>query len=290
MAMEVIYLGTTTLTKLSILCFYRRITSSIISRPILYSVWASIVFVAAYGTASILALIFTCSPVEAYWFRFTPLWLKTHKYKCVDEVAYLIAVISISTLQDFLACMLPMFVVYKLLLPFRQKMALAAIFLLGLAVCATGALRVHYAHRVYYYTRLKPSPTYDISWEALGSWVSTAVETNVAIICASAPALNPYFKGWLSVSGYETRSFGWYKHRGNGWSPGRQRGDTSHSTPLQPLSNNNRAAPQQDTMPPPTNAHRSPQEWIESLENVPPGSAGTSNRQGSVAPILSKER
>lgn len=44
MAMEVIYLGTTTLTKLSILSFYRRITSSVISRRMYVAIWASIVF------------------------------------------------------------------------------------------------------------------------------------------------------------------------------------------------------------------------------------------------------
>jgi hypothetical protein len=71
--------------------------------------------------------------VEAYWFRFTTSWLRTHKYKCVDEVAYLVAVISISAAQDFLACMLPMFVVFRLRLPMRQKVGLAAVFLLGLA-------------------------------------------------------------------------------------------------------------------------------------------------------------
>jgi hypothetical protein len=49
MAMEVIYIGTTTLTKLSILMFYRRITSSVLSRPLLICIWASIVF----GTSSV---------------------------------------------------------------------------------------------------------------------------------------------------------------------------------------------------------------------------------------------
>ncbi|KAH3907378.1 hypothetical protein HBI56_157520 [Parastagonospora nodorum] len=218
MAMEVIYIGTTTLTKLSILMFYRRITSSVLSRPLLICIWASIVFVALYGPATILALIFTCDPVEAYWYRFTTSWLRTHEYKCVDEVIYLVAVISISTAQDFLACMLPMFVVYKLRLPLRQKIGLACVFLLGLAVCATGALRIHYAHRLLYYTRLNPSPTYDITWEALGSWVATAVETNVSIICASAPALNAYFKGWFGLTGYQERSFGWYGKTARTWS------------------------------------------------------------------------
>jgi hypothetical protein len=98
------------------------------------ALWILTLFtVALYGPATILALIFTCSPVEAYWYRFTSSWLRTHKYECVDEVAYLVAVIVISTVQDFLACMLPMFVVFKLRLPLRQRLGLAGVFLLGLA-------------------------------------------------------------------------------------------------------------------------------------------------------------
>lgn len=133
LAMEIIYLATTTLTKISILTFYRRITSSVLSRKLFVAVWASILFVAAYGISFIFVLLFTCWPVEAYWYRFTTSWLRSHKYKCHDEVITLVIIISISTAQDFIACMLPMFVVAKIRLPFRQKVALAAVFLVGLA-------------------------------------------------------------------------------------------------------------------------------------------------------------
>jgi hypothetical protein len=53
MAMEVIYIGTSTLTKLSILFFYRRITSSVLSRSLMIAIWASIVF----GKDSLLFLL-----------------------------------------------------------------------------------------------------------------------------------------------------------------------------------------------------------------------------------------
>jgi len=242
LAMEVIYLASTTLTKLSILMFYRRITSSVISRPLLIAVWASIIFVAAYGITFILVLIFTCDPVEAYWYRFTTSWLRTHKYKCTDELATLMVIITISTAQDFIATLLPMFVVHKLRLPIRQKIALAAVFLVGLAVCATGALRIHFAHRVYYYTKINPSPTYDITWEALGSWVSTAVEANVAVWCACAPALKTFFNKWLNAPGQDMRSFRWYGKLSSGWWRPRQPGDLPDSglgmspSPVQQIS------------------------------------------------------
>lgn len=85
------------------------------------------------------------------------------------------------------------------------------------SVCAIGALRVHYAHRVYYYTKLNPSATYDITWEALGSWVSTAVEANIAVWCACAPALKTYLNGWLNKSDQDQRTFRWYGRISQGW-------------------------------------------------------------------------
>jgi hypothetical protein len=88
--------------------------------------------VATYGIAFVFVLLFTCWPVEAYWYRFTTSWMRTHTWKCHDEVQTLMIIISLSTFQDLIACILPMFVVQKLRLPFRQKLALAAIFLLGL--------------------------------------------------------------------------------------------------------------------------------------------------------------
>jgi hypothetical protein len=89
--------------------------------------------VATYGISFVFVLLFTCWPVEAYWYRFTTSWMRTHTWKCHDEVQTLMIIISLSTLQDLIACILPMFVVHKLRLPFRQKLALAGIFLLGLA-------------------------------------------------------------------------------------------------------------------------------------------------------------
>jgi hypothetical protein len=88
--------------------------------------------VAAYGISFIFVLLFTCWPVEAYWYRFSTPWLKSHKYRCHDELTTLVIIISISTLQDFLAVVVPLFVVFKLRLSKRQKVALGCIFGIGL--------------------------------------------------------------------------------------------------------------------------------------------------------------
>lgn len=185
-------------------------------------------------------LIFTCWPVEAYVYRFTKWWLLAHPhYKCHGELVTLVIIISTSTALDFLACILPMFLVRKLRLPSRQKMALCLVFGLGIGcvsfsnpacrlpnglsvraddflpvrTCAVGVLRIHFAHRVYYYVKSN-DPTYDITWESLGGWVSTCVEANLGIMCASAPALRPYCRCFESA--VPVRSFGWYgRHNDN---------------------------------------------------------------------------
>jgi hypothetical protein len=160
------------------------------------------------------------------------------------------------------------------------------------SVCATGALRVHYAHRLMYYTRINPSPTYDISWEALGSWVSTCVETNVAIICASLPALNAYFKGWFGVTGHQERSFGWYNHpRWSPWSSAQKHDQGSQSTSLGCMSHVKTPDEVIEAVRVPCRAYDERksstanntrhEEFLGSVD-----SDGTLNRQDSIAPIL----
>lgn len=159
-------------------------------------------------------------------------------------------------------------------------------------VCATGALRIHYAHSVYYYTKINPSPTYDISWQALGSWVSTAVEANVAIICASAPALNAYFKGWFGVTGYQERSFGWYNQTERSWSPAPQISECSAPTPLQLSAARGKEEMEMvDSVILPGRIYQQAAERLEQPNTLHEysrsiGSAGTLCRQDSIAPIL----
>jgi hypothetical protein len=155
-----------------------------------------------------------------------------------------------------------------------------------------------------YYTRINPSPTYDISWQALGSWVATAVETNVAIICASAPALNAYFKGWFGVTGYEEREFGWYERprwtpwssagRWSPWTSARQCKESSRrSTPMAFVSWNSEPTKETSfvTVPSPTYGPAS----LDASSELTPGWQSRSGdsgatRQDSIAPILQQCR
>ena len=132
MAIEVSYLACSSLIKISILCFYKRITNGSITKTWLYWIWGSIAFVVIYFFVFTLTIVFSCSPVEGYWHYFDISWRMKHELKCHNEGAQIVAVVVISTLQDFFVCALPVFLIWNLQIPRRQKAALCAIFGLGL--------------------------------------------------------------------------------------------------------------------------------------------------------------
>ncbi|KAK8152395.1 hypothetical protein BC567DRAFT_267948 [Phyllosticta citribraziliensis] len=196
MAIEATYIIATGITKISILCFYRRIASGTVANWFLYATWASIAFVVAYMIAFLGTLFFGCSPISAFWNQVDPEWLVTNdgKWHCINEPGNLLAASSVSIVQDFLACGLPYLLLRKLQMSRRQKIALTAVFGVGIFLCVTGILRIYYI-RLLFYT------TYDITWAAQPCWLWTAVEAELAIVCASAPALKPFFGRILHASG-----------------------------------------------------------------------------------------
>ena len=135
-AVELNYMFATCLVKISILVFYRRLAKGSISKIFLAVVQASIVFIVLYLIGACISPLLACKPLDALWKSVDIRWLTTHKkgvdWKCYNEGANDIAVSSISVTQDFLACGLPSILLWKLQLPRRQKIALGAIFSVGL--------------------------------------------------------------------------------------------------------------------------------------------------------------
>ncbi|KAF1996320.1 hypothetical protein P154DRAFT_498638 [Amniculicola lignicola CBS 123094] len=201
LVIEILYLTSTSLIKISILCFYRRITSGSISKVFVYWVWGSIVFVIVYCITFIFTIVFSCVPVEGYWHMFDLAWRLKHELKCHNEGAEIVSVVVISTLQDFVICALPIVLVWNLQIPRRQKAALIGIFGLGLLTCVCGIMRTYYAIYVYYFT-------YDITWWANPGWVWTALEADLGVICASAPALKIFFRRYFNLSANRSNGYG----------------------------------------------------------------------------------
>ena len=54
-------------------------------------------------------------------------------------------------------------------------------------------MRIYYSSHVYYHT-------YDTTWACLPGLTWTAVEADLAVVCASAPALKVFFRRYLNIS------------------------------------------------------------------------------------------
>lgn len=188
LAIECIFCVASGLIKVSILLFYRRLSSRAVSNAFRWTTWFTIGFIVAYTIALTLAPILGCQPVSAFWDQVNiNLRLQGYKFHCFDEGADLLAASIISAAQDLLTAILPTFLYWNLQISKRQKIALFGIFAIGYGVVALGVLRAYFSWRIFY-------ATYDITWATHDSFVVTMLELHVGAFCANAPTLKVFFK------------------------------------------------------------------------------------------------
>jgi hypothetical protein len=140
MILEVFYMLSTCMTKISILLFYRRLAVGTISNRFLYTIYAAIAFVIAYFIAFNLTLFLHCRPFESYWKQADLRWYFKHKgtvtkkadFVCTSESADLIASGITSILQDFIAVGIPLVLFWRLRVSWQQKISLGVVFGIGI--------------------------------------------------------------------------------------------------------------------------------------------------------------
>lgn len=132
-------------TKVSVLCFYRRLVAGTYSRRWKWAVIIAIIFTVTWTLVFVFMLIFNCRPTEAYWKSFDLSW--DHKYQCSDtSIVNLLAGIFAAA-SDLYAVALPCLMTRHFQLPRRQKVALNVIFSLGLVVVAASGVRTYFLYR-----------------------------------------------------------------------------------------------------------------------------------------------
>ncbi|EMD94519.1 hypothetical protein COCC4DRAFT_204357 [Bipolaris maydis ATCC 48331] len=208
MAIELSYMISTTLIKISILLFYRRLTGSLTNRFI-YLVWICIVACILYFVSFIILIFFACS-------------VAVGRKDCAEEGPLIVSVTTVSTVQDLVICLLPTFLIRNLQMPKTQKLAVCGIFGLGLVTTICGIMRLYYSVYLYYFT-------YDATWYAYYGWIWTVLEADLALICASAPALRVFFRHSLGLMSSHT---GNPRSGANKTSPGILSNRATHSGPL----------------------------------------------------------
>jgi hypothetical protein len=176
------------LIKISILLFYRRLSSRVVSNRFRWATWITIGFIASSSIALTIVPIFGCDPISAFWDQVNPTLLLTgYKYRCFNEGADVFSASVISTVQDLITAVLPTFLYWNLRVPVRQKIALFGIFAIGYGVAALGMIRAYYSWQVYF-------GTYDVTWVTHDLFLVTMLELHVGCFCANAPTLKVFFK------------------------------------------------------------------------------------------------
>lgn len=125
---QLFYLVSTAITKVSILLFYRRLSDRVSSRFRLM-LYGTMFVVIGTTVGGFLTHMIGCRPLEAYWMQNNTIWLSANagKFQCYNESVYIVTQATISMITDFIVCILPLSLFMKLQMHWRQKVSICCI-------------------------------------------------------------------------------------------------------------------------------------------------------------------
>jgi hypothetical protein len=136
-----LFLTSTSFTKISVLLFYRRLVQNTFSWQLKLAIWAAISFVVVYTLIFVIFLLTDCHPLDALWSQLNPAY--TEKYHCVSlNTQILQGRISgaFMVFTDFYSVTLPAVLIFRLSMTRRQRIALVVIFGVGYLYVAISLL------------------------------------------------------------------------------------------------------------------------------------------------------
>ncbi|KAE8135039.1 hypothetical protein BDV38DRAFT_273083 [Aspergillus pseudotamarii] len=178
---QLLYIITVTIGRLSIAITLLRLTVERIHTWILYAV---MVLSTAVGIVFLFVSIFQCQPVSYYW---NLLWMEGH---CLDMDARLGIVYMYSGVVaacDFTMGILPVFIIWRLQMDPRTKVAVAGI--LGIACIASAAVIV----RIPFLSSAK-SPDFLHATTQISIWSN--IEASLGITAGSLATVRPIIRMW----------------------------------------------------------------------------------------------
>ncbi|KAK6519162.1 hypothetical protein TWF281_003851 [Arthrobotrys megalospora] len=125
--------------------------------------------------------VFQCRPMDGAW-NFQTMYLGTSK--CVHIQSYIYACTSVNIITDGVVVVLPILPITRLRLPRRKKVAVCLLFLVGGFSCASSVARM---------VSLGSLVNLDMSYTTAHSLFWSIIEVNIALICASCPAIRTIF-------------------------------------------------------------------------------------------------
>ncbi|RKU47478.1 hypothetical protein DL546_000730 [Coniochaeta pulveracea] len=135
--------------------------------------------------AIFLVVMFQCWPIERNW---NP----AAGGHCIQQGVFYLATAGLTLFTDCLVLGLPIWIFADLKMAFKTKVALILVFIVGFIVTIVGAVRFWFIYQGFFApVSANSDPTYTLGF------CTSAIETNLAIITASAPALRPLFRQWF---------------------------------------------------------------------------------------------
>jgi len=179
-------------TKTSILIFYLRLSKNT-EKVLRLASWLVLGIVNVAGTVLTLLNIFQCRPISAAFDMY-----EGAAY-CIPILTEFICAAPVNIVTDLAILALPLPVLTGMRLPLRQKVILILTFALGVFVAIVDVVRIYYLQQavtsVTPAVSSNPAATFgdqpEFAWNASLSFMWSAVEVNVGIICACIPTLKP---------------------------------------------------------------------------------------------------
>ena len=188
------------MTKTSILVFFLSLSKDeLLFRRLNY---LTLIVVNLPGAALTFLNIFQCRPPRAAFTYPVPA-----KSSCIDIVTLYLSSAPVNIITDLAILLLPMPVLTGIRLPRKQKIILVATFSAGAFVAVVDVVRLAYLQKAAF-SRLEAHTGQtdngnrgqrggDFSWNAALSFMWSAVEVNLGLICACVPSLKPLFLRFL---------------------------------------------------------------------------------------------
>ncbi|KFY97576.1 hypothetical protein V498_01998 [Pseudogymnoascus sp. VKM F-4517 (FW-2822)] len=191
-ASMILYLTSSSLTKISILVFYLRILVAKKDKLITKITLGAMII---YYVVLLLVLCLQCRPLSYYW----EILLPDAEGTCLEEGIHMVTAGVLNLIFDLIIFGIPLRSLLLLKIRTTQKLQVIALFSAGLVVIAAASIRLYY--NVVVFLR-----TYDVSWYGYVAWLWAAIEVHVSIICACVPSCRAFFASWTVRGSSKNRS------------------------------------------------------------------------------------
>ncbi|PQE12141.1 integral membrane protein [Rutstroemia sp. NJR-2017a BVV2] len=172
------------LTKLSVLCFYRRIFT--ITPSLKLAIWTTSVVVILYWIVAMIVIIIQCHPIPHYWNSSIP-------GTCVEEFKFILGLAIPNLVLDFVVLLLPVIPLWRLQMDHRQKMGLLVVFILGYTNPLITIIRLAT------YVKMEAVVADDLNYSSVPLALWSTGEISVGIFSSSIPSLTYLFRRAFSV-------------------------------------------------------------------------------------------